>query len=51
MAISASETNILANRSYCYTESLSMSLLAVTTTVTSTHCAYPHRDGQAEWLG
>ena len=35
------------NRAYCYAE-LAVSSLVVTDTTTSTHCAYPRRDGQAE---
>jgi len=32
---------------YCYAE-LAVSSLAVAKTISSTHCAYPRRDGQAE---
>jgi len=35
------------NRAYCYAE-LAVTSLAVAETITSTHCAYPRRDGQAE---
>jgi len=35
------------NRAYCYVE-LTVFSLAVAETITSTHCAYPWRDGQAE---
>jgi len=36
------------NRTYYYAE-LTISFLAVTETISSTHCAYPRRDGQAEY--
>jgi len=34
-------------KAYCYAE-LAVSSLAVVETITSTHCTYPRRDGQAE---
>jgi len=38
---------VLGNRTYCYAE-LAVSSLVVAETITSTLCAYPRRDGQAE---
>jgi len=35
------------NRAECYAE-LAISSLAVNETISSTHCAYPQRNGQAE---
>jgi len=35
------------NRAYCYAE-LAISSLMLAETITSTHCAYPWRDSQAE---
>jgi len=39
--------NSPGNRAYCYAE-LTVSSPAMAVTVTSTHYAYPRRDGQAE---
>jgi len=36
------------NGACCYAE-VAVSFLAVTETITSSHCAYPLRDGQAEY--
>jgi len=41
-------TSSPGNSAYCYAE-LAVSSLAVAETVTSTHCAYLRRDGQAEY--
>jgi len=38
---------VLRNRTYCYAE-LAVSSLEVVVTISSTHYAYPSRDGQAE---
>jgi len=40
-------TSSPGNRAYCYAE-LAVSSLVVAETITSTHCTYPLRDGQAE---
>ena len=37
-----------SNMAHCYAE-LAISSLAVAKTIVSTHCAYPLRDGQAEY--
>jgi len=37
-----------AIHAHCYAE-LAVSSQAVAETIGSTHCAYPRRDGQAEW--
>jgi len=39
--------NSPGNRAYCYAE-LAVSPIVVAVTITSTHCTYPRRDGQAE---
>ena len=36
------------NRDYCYAE-LALSSLAVAETIANTHCAYPRRDGHADY--
>ena len=40
--------NSPGNKAYCYAE-LAVSFPAVAKTIASTLCAYPQRDGQAEW--
>jgi len=40
-------TSSPGHRAYCYAE-LAVSSIAVAKTITSTHCAYQRRDGQAE---
>jgi len=43
-------TSSPSNRTYIYAK-VATSSLALITTITSTHCAYPRKDGQAELAG